>query len=188
MLSLSFEPFPVLHTPRLILRRPVTTDVPDFFEMRSDPQVMQYIPRPLAATHADVEAWLQIVSERTEKTEGINWAVEWKETGKAIGMIGYVNIKPEHDRAEIGYSLIAAWHRKGIMREALKATMDYGFNEMKLHSIEAIIDIENVASGKLLEEAGFVQEAHFREDFFYKGKHRDSVHYGLLRRAFNPAL
>ena len=43
-----FNPFPVLTTDRLILRRPLMEDAADLFEMRSDPQVMQFIPRPLA--------------------------------------------------------------------------------------------------------------------------------------------
>ena len=99
-----------------------------------------------------------------------------------LGLIGYVNIKPEHYRAEVGYSLSRAWHRMGIMREALAAIISYGFDELKLHTIEAIIDAENTPSGRLLEDAGFIQEAYFHEDFFYNGQFRNSIHYGLMRR------
>jgi ribosomal-protein-alanine N-acetyltransferase len=181
MLTPDFNPFPVLSTSRLILRRPLLSDAADLFEMRSDPQVMQYIPRPLAKTLEDVHVFVRMLDEFVQTNERINWAVEWKDGGKVIGMIGYVNIKPEHDRAEVGYSLSRAWHRQGIMREALKAVMRYGFEVMKLHSIEAIIDAENVASGQLLQQAGFRQEAHFIEDFFYNGVYRNSIHFGMLQ-------
>ena len=176
-----FTPFPVISTARLLLRRPLLSDAADLLEMRSDPLVMQYIPRPLAKTEADVEALLTMLDEFVEKNERINWAIEWKATGKVLGLIGYVNIKPEHYRAEIGYSLSRAWHRRGIMREALAAIVTYGFSDLKLHTIEAIIDAENTASGKLLEDAGFIQEAYFREDFFHNGRFRNSIHYGLLQ-------
>lgn len=182
MRSPSFNPFPVLTTPRLNLRRVTVADAADIFEMRSDSQVMQYIPRPLAQSIEDVESLIRMIDEFVEKNERINWAIEWKETGKVIGMVGYVNLKPEHNRAEVGYSLTRAWHRKGIMREALQEVLRYGFETMQLHSVEAITDAENVASGRLLLDVGFRQEAHFIEDFHYNGQFRNSIHYGLLQR------
>jgi ribosomal-protein-alanine N-acetyltransferase len=181
MLTPNFNPFPVLETDRLLLRQAAVSDAEDLFEMRSDPHVMQYIPRPLAKTIEDVQALVRMLDGFLETNERINWAIEWKDSNKVVGMIGYVNIKPEHFRAEVGYSLARAWHRKGIMREALHSIIKYGFGPMQLHSIEAIIDAENVASGKLLEIVGFRQEAHFLQDFYYNGKFRDSIHYGLLK-------
>ena len=117
-----------------------------------------------------------------EKGEKINWAMTAKSTGKVIGIIGYVNIEPAHFRAEVGYSLSRAWHRQGIMREALPCVLKYGFEHMNLHSVEAIIDADNIASGGLLLTTGFVQEAFFNEDFYYEGKFRNSIHYGMLRK------
>ena len=176
-----FSPFPILNTARLILRHPEFPDAAALLPMRADPEVMRYIPRPLARTEADVLVVLQMIEDGLQKCERINWLIEWKATGEAIGLIGYVRMQPEHFRAEVGYSLHRAWHRKGIMREALAAVIDFGFHTMKLHSIEAIIDAENSASGGLLEDAGFTRESYFREDFFYNGEFRNSVHYGLLQ-------
>jgi ribosomal-protein-alanine N-acetyltransferase len=56
------------------------------------------------------------------------------------------------------------------MDEVAKAVLDYGFNTLKLHSIEANINPENIASQKLLEKNGFVREAYFKENFFWQGK------------------
>ncbi len=180
MLTLSFNPFPVLVTPRLVLRRPLLSDAPDLFLMRSDPEVMRYIPRPLAQNVADVEALITMIDGFVETAERINWAIEWKETGAVIGMIGYVNIKPEHHRGEVGYSLTRAWHRKGIMREALHAVLTQGFRAMGFHTIEAIIDEENGPSGALLEDVGFRKEARFLQDFQHKGVFRNSIHFGMM--------
>lgn len=174
-------PFPVLETKRLILRNLKETDAEDIFIMRSDPEVMRYIPRPIAVTSADALALIQLVHEFIAKEEKINWAIESKESGQVIGMIGFVNLKREHFRAEIGYSLMRSWHRKGVMTEALLRVLQHGFEGFNLHSIEAITDAENVASGKLLESVGFRKEAYFKEDFLFNGKYRDSIHYGMLR-------
>ncbi len=122
-----------------------------------------------------------MINDFTQKGERINWAIEWKETGTVVGMLGFVNILPEHHRAEVGYSLTRAWHRRGITREALAAVMRYGFEEMQLHSIAAILDEENIASARLLEDGGFRQEARFVEDFLWDEAFRNSLHYGLLR-------
>jgi ribosomal-protein-alanine N-acetyltransferase len=61
-------------------------------------------------------------------------------------------IKPEHYRAEIGYMLLPEYHGKGIVSEAVKEVVKYGFEVMKLHSIEAVLDPENYGSAKGLEK------------------------------------
>jgi ribosomal-protein-alanine N-acetyltransferase len=173
-------PFPVLETERLLLRRLTPEDAADVFLMRSDPEVMRFIPRPIAQSVQDAADLIQLTNDFLEKNEKINWGMESKETRQIIGMIGYVNMKPEHARAEVGYSLRRSCHRKGFMREALLRVMKFGFEQMKLHTLEAIIDAENEASGKLLLSAGFRQEAHFIEDFLFKGAYRNSIHFGML--------
>jgi len=73
---------------------------------------------------------------------------------------------------------------KGYITEAIKAVVTYGFEEMDLHSIEAVIDPDNVASEKVLQKNGFVKEAHILENELWDGKFWDTVIYSLLRRNF----
>ena len=63
------------------------SDTTDVFVMRSDPEVMQYIPRPLAVKHADAAALIKMMNDFIEKGEKINWAITEKSSGKVIGMI-----------------------------------------------------------------------------------------------------
>ena len=86
----------------------------------------------------------------------------------------------EHYRAEIGYLLSDAFQRRGIMQEAITAAINYGFNVMRLHSIEANVNPGNTASIMLLEKNKFMREAYFRENFYYNGKFMDSLVYSLL--------
>jgi ribosomal-protein-alanine N-acetyltransferase len=60
--------------------------------------------------------------------------------------------------------------------------LKYGFEVLKLHSIEANVNPENIASIKLLEKNNFVREAYFRENYFYNGKFLDSAIYSLVRK------
>lgn len=153
--------------------------------MRSDEEVMRYIPRPLATKVEDVEELITMMNDLADKGERFNWAIVWKEAGVAIGTVGYVRIKQEHRRGELGYSLSRQWHRKGIMREAVFAILKYGFDVLNFHSVEAVTDIDNKPSGALLENVGFRKEGTFREDFFTKGEFRTSVHYGMLAQEFD---
>lgn len=181
MLNINFNPFPVLETERLVLRNLDDADKQDLFEIRSNATTMQYIPRPLAKTVSDAAAVIEIITSFTAKNERINWAITEKGVNKLIGVIGYVNIKPESFRAEVGYVLNDKYTQKGISYEALKAVLDYGFSKMNLHSVEAIIRPENIASIKLIEKAGFIREAYFKDYVFHNGKFWDELVYSRIK-------
>jgi [ribosomal protein S5]-alanine N-acetyltransferase len=180
MLTINFSPFPILETERLILRRVLPSDVKEMFELRSNPETMKYIPRPLLTNHEEALAHIQMMEDKIETNEGINWAITLKGDDKMLGVIGHYRIKPEHYRAEVGYMILPEYHGKGITTEAVQCVVDYGFNTMQLHSIEGIIDPENGASEKVLQKCGFVKEAHFKENEYFDGKFIDAVVYSKL--------
>lgn len=180
MLAPNFTPFPTLTTDRLVLRQITVEDAPELFFQRTDERVMKYIERPRPKDINDTITFINTISDLRDKNEIITWGIALKENPKLIGTVVFLNFKKEHYRAEFGYALHPDHWRKGIMDEVAKAVIDYGFNVMKLHSIEANINPENIASQKLLEKNGFVREAYFKENFFWEGKFLDSAIYSLL--------
>ena len=180
MLNLNFTPFPVIETERLILRRITNDDVNEIFELRSNPETMKYIPRPLVKTIEDALEHVAMIEEKIVTNVGINWGITLKDSSRLLGIIGYYRMQPENYRAEIGYMLLPDFHGKGIISEAIERLIAYGFDDLKLHSIEAVIDPENAASEKVLQKCGFVKEAHLKEAEFYEGKFLDKVIYSLL--------
>ncbi|RPD41861.1 GNAT family N-acetyltransferase [Chitinophaga barathri] len=180
MLTFQFSPFPEITTNRLVLRQLRTSDAEDMRYLRSHPELMRYIPRPRAGSLEEAVSLIKRYNASIERNESINWAMADKETDKQIGAIGFVRFKPEHYRGEVGYLLHDGWHGKGIMSEALAAVLHYGFHTLGLHSVEAVIDPENIASEKLLQKLDFVKEAHFREAEYYEGSWLDSIVYSLL--------
>ena len=183
MLEVNFLPFPILKTERLLLRQVTANDVDTILALRSNDEVMKYIPRPYLKNREDALELIAMFDDKIENGIGINWGITFlDEPEKIIGIIGHYRLKPEHYRAEVGYMIFPEYNGKGITSEALQKVVEYGFKEMKLHSIEAILDPENRASEKVLLKNGFVKEGHFIENEYYDGHFLDSMVYSLLNR------
>lgn len=104
-----------------------------------------------------------------------------KESSKIIGRCGLHNWNIEHKRAEIGYVMEDdSFKRKGLMKEAVNAIIDYGFKVMNLNRIEALVGIENVPSLKLMEKNNFVKEGILRQHIQISDKYEDSVIFSKL--------
>ena len=180
MMEINFSPFPNLHSNRLRLRKISPEDVNEVFAIRSNAEVMRYIPRPLAVTTQDALDHINLVNKGVAENTSINWAITLAPNDKLIGMICLIRMQPENFRTEVGYILSPDYHQQGIMDEALKIVIKYAFEELKFHSLEALIDPENTASEQLLVKNNFVKEAHFKEKTFFNGVFLDDVIYSLI--------
>ena len=159
-------------------------DLDFLFFLRSHKDVMKYIDRPFAKSKEDIVEMYEKMCAGVEGNTAIAWHIEEKESDKPAGQIGYYRNDPGNHRGEVGYMLSPEQQGKGFAGEALKAALDYGFNDVKFHSIEANVNPLNDASVKLLEKHGFVKEAHFKENYYFDGKFLDSVIYSLLSSAW----
>jgi len=180
MLNLNFSPFPIIKTERLLLRQINNEDINEIFVLRSDKRVMRYLDKAPAQSLDDAYEFIKKITELEKNTEAVTWGIALKDKPLLIGTICLWHIQKEHYRAEAGYNLLPDYWGKGIMQEAIKEVIDYGFNIMKLHSIEANVNPGNAASIRLLERNKFKQEAYFKENFYFNGKFLDSVIYSLL--------
>ena len=181
MIELNFSPFPTIETDRLILRKLAPSDIDVLFEIRSNEEAMRYIDKPLAKTKEEVIFLYHSMMENLDKNLGIMWAIQYKENATILGYIGFWRIDTTNHRGEIGYTLLPQHFRKGIASEAIAAALDYGFTKLNFHSTVADINPANIASQKLLEKHGYVQEAYFRENYYSAGKFLDSAIYCLLK-------
>ncbi|MBR3555919.1 MAG: GNAT family N-acetyltransferase [Oscillospiraceae bacterium] len=153
-----------LETGRLILRRFTVGDAEDMYRgWASDPEVTRYLTWPC---HVSSDATAQLLAAWAEKyTEGdyFNWAIESKETGAVIGNISVVKLDETVDSAEIGYCLGRAFWGRGIMPEALRAVMDYMFDEAEVNRLAAYHDVNNPNSGRVMQKAGMLYEGTHRQ-------------------------
>jgi ribosomal-protein-alanine N-acetyltransferase len=161
-----FDQFPVLETPRIRLRAFEMADKAPIFRIFSDPVVLLHLGRQPFLVEAEAAFLIATIHQAFQDKECIRWALENKEDGTYMGSIGFWRILKEHRRSEIGYELSPDYWKKGYMHEALSRILRYGFEEMKLHSVEANVSPGNSGSEELLRRNGFIQEGYFKENFY----------------------
>jgi ribosomal-protein-alanine N-acetyltransferase len=180
MLLLNFKSFPFLSTGRLILRRIADEDEKEIFFLRSDKEMLQFLDRDPAQSIDEAREWIRMINKGIDDNQYIAWAITLKDDPTLIGTISFWNVKYEHYRAEIGYALHPLFQGRGLMKEAMTAVINYGFDSLKLHSIEANVNPSNAPSIRLLERSGFIREAYHRENYYYNGHFLDSAIYSLI--------
>lgn len=176
--------FPLIETDRLILREVSKDDADDLLIYLSDKEVMKYMglePFNSVEDALDEIAWYKSIFE---KETGMRWGISLKGQDKVIGSCGFLNRATQHYRAEIGYELSKEHWGKGIASEAIEAVISYGFKELNLHRIEALIEPLNLPSQKVLERKGFIREGLLRGYEFTCGKFDDVYMYSLLNQDF----
>ena len=176
-----------IETPRLVLRPFRHADAPDLFAMYSDPQVFRHIPvgdwKHLDEAHQRIARDVNMMAEGTY----VRLAVERREDARVVGEVLLFNFAPESRRAEIGYALARNAWGCGYVAEALPPLVDFGFRDLDLNRIEAIIDPRNTASAKVLQRLGFRHEGTLREHWVVRGETTDSGIWGLLRAQWKPS-
>ena len=175
---------PDLMTPWLRLRRLTMRDAQDIFRYSRDPEVARHVLWDAHRTVGDSRAYLRYMLRRYRGHEPASWGIEYLETGRIIGTIGFMWIQEDNNAAEVGYSLARDCWGKGIMTEALRAVLQYGFDEMNLNRIEAQHETTNPASGAVMRKCGMQKEGTLRQRLFNKGRYVDVDLYAILRRDY----
>lgn len=184
MLQLNFTPFPNLTSERLYFRKLTNDDAPEVLKLRGNTETMKFIPRPLLTNIDEALAHIKMINDKIDENTDINWAVTEKSSDKCIGIMGFYRTQPEHYRTELGYMIQPEHWGKGYVTEAVQTLLNFAFNSLNFHSVEAIIDARHIASERVLQKSGFRKEAHHIEDFFYNNEFTDTVKYGILKRDF----
>lgn len=178
-----FATFPILETERTILRAPTFDDADQLFALWSDPKVTRYLGRPHMTTLDEVNQRISLFHMDLEQQTSITWAIINRADGCLIGTTVLLRIQSQHHRAELGYELSPEWWGKGLITEVASSVLEYSFNTVGLHSMEAHIDPENIGSRRVLEKLGFVQEGYFRENYYEPAVDRftDTAIFSLLK-------
>lgn len=153
---------PILTTDRLILRGLDSTDAEALVRLRSDDEVNTYLDRPSTTTYEAVEVFIKTIQESVKRETSYYWAIISKNDSDLIGTVCYWNINVAEAKAELGYELLPMYHRKGMMTEALRSVISYGFETLKWQSITAFSRHDNIASRFLLEKVGFQEDENYK--------------------------
>jgi len=155
MRTLNLIPFTELKTERLVLRQLKISDAEDQFVLRSSAEVGKYIARDLQTDVSQSEKFIEDRNEDIAQNKIMYWAITLKGETRLVGTICLWNFTVGNTVAEVGYDLNPEFQKKGIMSEALKAVVSYGFQNLEFSRIEAFTQIENQSSKLLLMKNQF---------------------------------
>jgi len=141
----------------------------------------------LESTEAHIDQWLEYFNNLAVGSSWCLFAIELKSDNNLIGTIDFNENDCEARAAEIGYQLGKAWWGNGYATEALRAVIDYCFENVGLNRLWADHNSLNVASGKVLLKAGMVHEGTFRQCYVRKGKLVDKLSYAILKEDWDAA-
>ena len=179
--------FPDLRTPRLRLRRLCLEDARDVFAYARDPQMTPFVfwepHRSLDDTREFLERTLKGYAGGAPPT----WGIQHLKHGVIIGACAYHEVSFLNERAEIGYALARKYWGLGLMTEAVRVMLDYGFNNLQLNRIEARCDVENIASWRVMEKVDMKFEGVLRQNIILHGRPRDAKMYAILREEWDEA-
>jgi len=158
----------IIETERLYLRELVDTDVNGIFNMDSDPQVHQYLGGNPINTIQQAKAVIKFIRQQYVDNGVGRLAIIEKETNNFVGWGGFKLITDltngHKDYYDLGYRFQKKYWGNGYATESSKATVEYGFNELKLPIIYAIVDVNNLQSQKVLKKCGFLEKGLFDYD------------------------
>ena len=162
--------FLVLETNSLLLRNISENDASQILYLRSNDIVTKFIERPKMNNLQEAKQFILDRINDTKNKKIFYWAITQKNKQELIGTICFWNFSEDRLTAEIGYDLNPEYFNKGIMSEAIKNVIDFGFNQLKLSSIEAFTQVKNNASIHLLEKNHFILQTERREKGFPKNR------------------
>lgn len=182
------EQFLTLQTPHLTLRKLEISDAENIFAYASDPQVAIYTSW---AAHQSIDETYKYLNDFVFKLyrsgKGMDWGIVEKESGKLIGTCG-LYVSPEHRRGTLGYALNRDYWGQGLITEAAKAAITFGFHVMQLQRIQSVCDVEHLASARVLEKAGMQFEGILHNYLFYKERSWNVKMYAITRSHTSSSL
>lgn len=185
---------PTLNTPRLAVEHvaPGHAGALAEFFLRNERHLARWDPpRPAGIMES---AFWQAECERAVEDYEDGAVVRWvlcphEDPRRVIGRVNYTQIaRGPFQSCMLGYAIDAGHEGRGLMREALEATIEHIFKVLRLHRIQANYVPENQRSGRLLERLGFAREGLAKNYLYIDGAWRDHVLTARLNPAFDTSI
>ncbi|HEY3113959.1 MAG TPA: GNAT family N-acetyltransferase [Gemmatimonadaceae bacterium] len=178
---------PTLSTDRLTLRPFVADDAFDVERLaglREIADTTLNIPHPYP--HGGAAEWIRLHGPAWIDGTSATFAIVGKKTGALVGAISLM-IKREHQRAELGYWIALDCWNRGYATEASRRIIDFGFESLGLHRIEARHFLRNPASGRVMQKLGMQQEGVERDQVLKWDRFESLAVYSILEPEWRAA-
>lgn len=170
----------ILETERLLLRPIILEDAPDIFAYSKNENVG---PNAGWKPHESLAETLEVLKTVFIGQEGV-FGIVLKGSGKMAGSIGLIeDPKRENPNARmLGYALSQSCWGRGLMTEAVRAVVQYGFDSLELTLISAYCYPHNARSRRVLHKCGFAYEGCLKQcEILYDGQILDNECYAIVK-------
>lgn len=171
-----------LTTVRLLLEELSLEDLQLVHALHSIPELDEYntlgIPKDLDETKKVIQSGIED-QDKNPRSE-FAWKISLKESRDVIGLAGMF---PSNDRfrlAEIYYKIHPDFWGNGYATEVARELVRFGFDDLKVHKVEAGVATGNVRSVRVLEKIGMTREGLRRKILPIRGEWKDNYHYGIV--------
>lgn len=171
-----------LEANRLKLEEISFVDLEPIHQLHSLPATDEYntlgIPGTIQDTETVLKDWLNQQSARPRAS--YVFSIKLIETNQFVGLVALIPGKPKYRIGEVWYKIHPDYWRQGYATEALAKVLEFGFEKLGLHRVEAGSAVENTASIKVLEKVGMIREGVKRKILPLKDKWSDNYFYAIL--------
>ena len=178
----------MITTPRLSLRCIEANDLSNIHQLHSLAETDRFntlgIPKNEAETASIIEPWIK--ANQQKHPDQNTFAIE-NQTQQFIGLFGLKVRRGKYRSAEIWYKLHSDFWGQGFASEAVEAVLNFCFQNLDLHRVEAGCAVENVASIRVLEKVGMVREGRKRAILPLKTGWSDNFEYAILESEWRPS-
>jgi [ribosomal protein S5]-alanine N-acetyltransferase len=175
-----------LETDRLLLRDLEPGDWESMLAVEGDAEAVRYQSYEPRTAEGCRDYIAHDLASRGRARSTFDLAVILTETGRYAGRVGLDVKRAERRVGELWFILDRALWGRGLMPEAARALMDFGFDELGLHRVFLECDPRNTGSVRLAEKLGMQREGLLREHLFVKGEWCDSLFFGILAHERAP--
>ena len=149
---------PIIEGENIVLRPLIISDINDLKEWTPNKEIYKYWGKNPGK--ADINP--AIMFEKKEKPiESFHLGIMLKNNKKIVGDI-YIYLIERDRKAKIAIRLNSGYHKKGIATEAINTMVKWCFNNTELELIWTDVNIENIASIKLLEKCNFIRTSEIK--------------------------
>jgi RimJ/RimL family protein N-acetyltransferase len=149
-----------LKTERLVIRPYREDDATALHEVFGSPEVMKWTPSPASKDVAETaQRLVRTMAFTARQPPGFGlWALETKDASEFLGQVGLFPVEGKGPEVEVAYELAPRVWGHGYATEAARALIEYGFGEMRLRRVVALILPDNARSRNVASKCGMTLE------------------------------
>ena len=174
------QSIPVLTGKKLTLRELRVDDAPTLFSMLSTHETARFISPP-PTTVDGFQRFVEWAIRERERGSYICFAIVPEGMTSAVGLFQVRALEPGFGTAEWGFALGSPYWGSGLFLEGARLVLDFVFDAVGVHRLEARASIANGRGNGALRKLGAAQEGILRRSFLRNGEYHDQVLWSVLK-------